>query len=145
MKVTVSTGAWNSFMHTSDCTCMLTFTMMCAKQVQIWPIPWHRIAHNFMHIESKMHEIHMVRIWNMHYAHFRLYSLPACSHHLQKDRWQMRHLVKKSNNFFAYFNHITRFKVPYRWISVKSGAHSLQISICTSISKVCTSHILDKS
>ena len=68
----------------------------------------YRVAYDFMHIATKMHESHMVEIWNMHYAHF---ALPACSHHLQKHSPQMQHLMKKSNNCFAYFNHITTFKV----------------------------------
>ena len=40
---------------------MLTCTMMCAK-VKIWPIAWHRVAYDFMHIATKMHESHMVGI-----------------------------------------------------------------------------------
>ena len=92
-------------LQTMDYTCMLMCTITCAK---LRPILWHRVAYDFMHIAAKMHESYMVEIWNMHYAHF---ALPACSHHLQKHSPQMQHLMKKSNNCFAYFNHITRFKV----------------------------------
>ena len=49
-------------LQTMDYTCMLACTITCAKQVKIWPIPRHRVAYDFMHIATKMHESHMVRI-----------------------------------------------------------------------------------
>ena len=50
-------------LQTMDCTCMLIYTITCAKQVKIWPIPWHRVAYNFMHIATKMHHRPVSVVW----------------------------------------------------------------------------------
>ena len=54
--------------ETCTVLCILQTTLVCsraqsqAKQVQIWPISWHIVAYDFMHIATKMHEIHMLGI-----------------------------------------------------------------------------------
>ena len=85
---TVSTGTWNMhnlcILQTMDCTCMVTCTITYTK---LWPILWHRVAYDFMHIETKMHESRMVGMWNMYYTHYRLNSLPAYSKYYIHKHW----------------------------------------------------------
>ena len=81
-QLVLGTRNMQSFMHTVDCTCTLTCTITCAK---LWPIPWHRVACDFMHIETKMHE--KVTWLRMHYTHFRLNSLPGYSKYYIHKHW----------------------------------------------------------
>ena len=46
---------------------------------------------------------------------------PTVSHKSQTNMWQSR--VEIEGYFVAYFDRFAAFKVPYRWTSVKGGAH----------------------
>ena len=86
-------------LQAKDYTCMLMWSVTCARQVKITMAT----TYDFMPIATKVHESHMVRIWTMYsHAYFRLKSLPACLHHLRRDKSRTQQCpVEIKTPFFA--------------------------------------------